>query len=147
MRVSLTLGKKIAVGGALVVGLALGTVVSGVGAAKLLPQVSPTRAPHIFPKNVNGETYGSELAATSPSDMPDLVKAVGVGGILGYVRFSDLNGPQPKTPAQAIELMKKRKPGAVRQIPLYAQNGTTVIGVFDVGGAGASTVSQTSKTQ
>lgn len=141
MRLFLT-WKATAVAGALVLGLALGTAASGVAAATLATVAPTVPAPHIFPKNASGQTYGSGMDATSPYNMPDLVQAIGVGGIEGYVRLADLNGPMPQTPAQAIALMKDTKSGTVRQIPLYAQDGKTVIGVFDVGGTSAVYTSQ-----
>ena len=40
----------------------------------------------------------------------------------GYVKKEDLNGPQPKTPEEAVKL-NEAKP---REIPLYDVDGETV---------------------
>ncbi|WP_181469871.1 hypothetical protein [Paenibacillus sp. MDMC362] len=45
----------------------------------------------------------------------------------------DLDGEQPKSPQDAIAIQHNRSPDG-RDIPLYDVEGTTVIGVFHVGG-------------
>jgi hypothetical protein len=86
-----------------------------------------------YPENENGQTYGSDADATSEETRPDLISAIGVDGIEGYVMKKDLDGEQPKTPEEAIAIQKSRSPGG-RDIPLYDVDGETVIGVFHVGG-------------
>ncbi len=83
-----------------------------------------------YPKNASGETYGSLLYATSPETEPDLVKAMGVDGTVGYVRITDLNGPQPKTPEEAIALSEAVS--GPYTIPLYQKDGKTVIGKYEI---------------
>jgi len=73
---------------------------------------------------------GSASYATSLETEPDLILATGVGGTIGYVQSEDLHGVQPKTPEEALELM--RKAPSVRKIPLYAVDGKTVIGTFEI---------------
>lgn len=85
----------------------------------------------VYQKNENGQTYGSAANATSIETEPDLILAEGVDGTIGYVRSVDLNGVMPKTPEEAVELMSKRTEG-VREIKLYAVDGKTVIGTFEV---------------
>jgi len=85
----------------------------------------------VYQKNENGQTYGSSAYATSIETEPDLILAKGVDGTTGYVRSVDLNGVIPKTPEEAVELMRKRSKG-VREINLYAVDGKTVIGTFEV---------------
>lgn len=85
-----------------------------------------------YPKNENGQTYGSAADAISNETMPDLIRAAGVDGTVGYVRKEDLEEEQPKTPEEAIALQQKRPPGG-RDIPLYDADGKTVIGVFHAG--------------
>jgi beta-lactamase regulating signal transducer with metallopeptidase domain len=90
----------------------------------------------VFPRNENGQTYGTPTprpGPVSPGTVPDLIKAQGVDGTVGYVRFTDLQGPQPKNPQEAVALSKKNLASGVRQIPLYAVDGKTVIGVFNIG--------------
>ena len=38
-----------------------------------------------YPKNINGQTYGSSADATSPETEPELISAIGVDGTAGYV--------------------------------------------------------------
>lgn len=83
-----------------------------------------------FPINQYGETYGSALKATSPDNEPDLIKAYGIDGTLGYVKSSDLKGVQPKTPQEALDLQAKTP--SSRKIPLYESDGKTVIGEFQI---------------
>lgn len=91
-----------------------------------------TRAPN-YPKNENGQTYGSAADAISPETEPDLIRAKGVDGTSGYVQKKDLDGELPKNPEEALAIQKSRPPGG-RDIPLYDVDGETVIGVFHVGG-------------
>lgn len=86
-----------------------------------------------YPENENGQTYGSDADATSPLTRPELISAVGEDGIEGYVMKKDLDGEQPKSPAEAIAVQNSRTPGG-RDIPLYNVDGETVIGVFHVAG-------------
>lgn len=85
-----------------------------------------------YPKNKNGQTYGSAADATSPETKPELISAIGVDGTEGYVRKQDIDGEQPKSPEEAIAIQNSRSPGG-RDIPLYDVDGKTVIGVFHVG--------------
>lgn len=39
----------------------------------------------LYPKNKNGQTYGSAAYATSPETEPDLILATGVDGTEGYL--------------------------------------------------------------
>lgn len=86
-----------------------------------------------YPKNKNGQTYGSSADATSPETEPELISAIGVDGTEGYVLKKDIDGEQPKSPEEAIAIQNSRSPGG-RDIPLYGVDGETVIGVFRVGG-------------
>ena len=94
--------------------------------------VNPTTARPSFPKNENGQTYGSASDASSPDEEPDLIKAYGVDGTIGYVLKKDLDGEMPNNPEEALEQQKNRPPGG-RDIPLYDVDGKTVIGVFHIG--------------
>lgn len=86
-----------------------------------------------FPRNANGMTFGSSLEARTPADEPDLIASWGTKGELGYVRTSDMQGVQPRTPAEAIALTEKRMTEGPTAIPLYAEDGPTVIGEFILG--------------
>jgi hypothetical protein len=116
---------------ALIATLGAGTVF----AVNAHPNHSQVPTP-VFPRNENGQTYGTPTprpGPVSPGTVPDLIKAQGVDGTVGYVRFTDLQGPQPKNPQEAVALSKKNLASGVRQIPLYAVDGKTVIGVFNIG--------------
>jgi len=90
---------------------------------------NPALAPQ-YQTNENGQTYGSNLGAIMGNPQPDLIAATGVDGTNGYVRYVDLMGNMPKTPEEALAMQNNRKPGSA-QIPLYAIDGKTVIGVFN----------------
>lgn len=100
--------------------------------AKSTTNQSQTNSPN-YPKNINGQTYGSSSDATSPETEPELISATGVDGTAGYVLKKDLDGELPKSPEEAIAIQNSRSPDG-RDIPLFDVNGETVIGVFHVGG-------------
>ncbi|UQZ83736.1 hypothetical protein SK3146_02943 [Paenibacillus konkukensis] len=85
---------------------------------------------HEYPTNENGQSYGSGLDAAFSDTEPDLIKAYGMDGTLGYVKSTDLRGDMPRTPEEAIALMDS---DSERQIPLYDVHGKKVIGQFKVG--------------
>ncbi len=47
-----------------------------------------------YPRNKNGETYGVDALADFVGYVPDLQGAVGTNGVNGYVRRSEVPGPQ-----------------------------------------------------
>lgn len=61
------------------------------------------------------------------------MEAIGEGGVSGYILEKDLEGEMPKTPEEAIALMNKQIAEGGRKIPLYKEDGKTVIGVFKIG--------------
>lgn len=84
-----------------------------------------------YPINDNGQTYGPNMGnATIILGEPDLQLAIGENGTIGYAKKVDLEGPLPKTPAEAARLSTEVKP---REIPLYDVDGETIIGKFIVG--------------
>ena len=85
--------------------------------------------------NSSGETFGSELAATSYEDRPDLIAATGVDGTEGYVRKTDLDGEMPSSPEEAVRMMNSEYAYTTRVIPLYNSEGKKVIGEFEIGSA------------
>lgn len=87
----------------------------------------------VYPTNSNGQTYGSDEHATSMATEPDLILAQGTNGKTGYVLKSDLFGHLPQNPQQAVAMDAQAEQS--HTIPLYASNGTTVIGTFKVGPA------------
>lgn len=59
-----------------------------------------------------------------------LILAMGEGGTIGYVRSADLEGPEVRTPEEALAY--QRQGPSRREIPLYAEDGVTVIGTFEI---------------
>lgn len=121
--------RTVIIGIALIAVIVVGTLGIGYAIANNYSNQSLAPTP-VFPRNENGQTYGSALDATSLNTEPDLIKAYGVDGTLGYVRSVDLEEGLPKTPQEA--LAQQRKAVRVRPIPLYADDGKTIIGVFNV---------------
>lgn len=85
----------------------------------------------VYAVNSNGETYGNYLQEMEIGYRADLVYAVGVNGITGYVKVSDLNDGV-ETPSDVINQ------GNDYLIPLYLEDGITVIGQFQVVGNNAN---------
>ena len=96
-----------------------------------------------YPVNKNGQTFGN-MAFVGPYNpvRPDLIACIGIDGTEGYCYQTDLNGVQPNNPDEAMEYMNRlvqryeemRRNGDmyVRVIPLYAEDGVTVIGEFGI---------------
>lgn len=66
-----------------------------------------------YETNENGETYGLGCYEEELGELPDLIKAIGIDGIVGYVRQTDLNED-------------------AQTIPLYDKDGQTVLGEFEL---------------
>ena len=81
--------------------------------------------------NESGLTYGTASNAISVETEPDLISAIGLDGTEGYVYSIDLHGEMPKTPEEAVAMMKAREellaksnePIVIRTIPLYEKMG------------------------
>ena len=84
-----------------------------------------------YPENDRGMTYGSGANVDESDPGPDLVAAHGTNGRCGFIRAADLEGDQPRDPEEAAEHMANLDPDG-HDIPLYAQDGVTVIGWFHV---------------
>ena len=97
-----------------------------------------------FPRNKSGQTYGSAEGMSFDS-APDLIAAVTSDGKSGYVRRVDVlrEVAPPKNPASALEQMNSRKAAGPRVMPVYLSDGTTRIGVFEIGDSGTATRSDT----
>ena len=113
------------------------SALAAVSSQQFSPQSSssfllPRTATSSFPVNAAGQTYGSSANVTSLSQEPTLVWVQATNGKLGYVYASQLYGPTPKNPQQAITWASTHYP---KSIPVYAQNGKTVIGHFVIGGS------------
>lgn len=78
--------------------------------------------------NKNGETYGPNKPGLDYE--PDLMAAIGVNGVEGYVRAKDLDSPDFKTPEEAIA-WQNSKPDVI-EIPVYDQEGEKIIDTFKI---------------
>lgn len=94
----------------------------------------PAAASSLYPTNAKGQTYGPDLPM---AEEPDLIAATATNGRDGYVLRTDLEGPVPSTPAEALR-MQAAAAGNDREIPVYESDGTTQIGVFVIGGGSAT---------
>ena len=104
------------------------------------PQSTPdTGMKPAFPTNINGETYGS-AANVAPYGYPDLVAAVGVDGVEGYIRMSEAHPEDPKTPEEAGQWQKELEAkGGFYFCPLYDKEGA-VIGKMQIGPNGPAEI-------
>ena len=95
-----------------------------------------------YSMNEYGQTYGSAMFAESIDDRPDLMSTMGTNGVAGYIYSAELEKDNPKTPAEALakqemydELIANwdgEAPIVIRTIPLYASDGKTVVGEYDI---------------
>jgi hypothetical protein len=85
-----------------------------------------------YPVNENGMSYGSGASIDADDPGPDLIAAIGTNGRCGFVRASDRDEEPPADPEEALAQMADLDPDG-REVPLYAQDGVTVIGRFHMG--------------
>jgi len=124
---------------AVISGSLLAGAVLGIGAGSALaddrpsgigPDPNAAEAP-TYPVNAHGETYGSVASAARPEHEPDLARAVGDDGQIGYLRRQDLAPPSFTSPEEALAW--QRGPGSrPEKIPLFAADGRTVLGTFTI---------------
>ena len=126
-----TIRKIVIVLGVAILGAGVGTAVAG-NHPSVYSDKDPDRPKPVYPKNGFGETFGSLSQAIADVDAPNLISAVGINGVEGYVRSSDLLLPLPKSPAEALLANKNAR---VRFLKLYAVDGKTVIGAYKSGTA------------
>ena len=84
----------------------------------------------------------SHLPIKQKEPEANLIPAIGINGVEGYVYESDIYGEQPNTPEEALEYMKslnteilvskKEEQEYLRYIPLYKNDGVTIIGKFGI---------------
>jgi hypothetical protein len=85
-----------------------------------------------YPVNENGMSYGSGANIDEDDPGPDLVAAYGTNGTCGFLRAADRAEDLPRSPEEAGAYMADLDRDG-RDIPLYAQDGVTVIGSFHTG--------------
>ena len=109
-------------------------VVAGVAATSVVGASSaqtPTLSVGGFPTNANGQTYGSSSGVSFDSQ-PDLILAIATNGRTGYISrdaMEAVDGSNVSSLAQAAAYMSQ---DASHTIPVYEQDGTTVIGSFAI---------------
>lgn len=96
---------------------------------KATPNITPKATREALHVNQSGELFGSELFLNELGIQPDLILAEGIDGTVGYVRNEDINRDTVSTLESAIA----HGSGSTYFIPLYTEDGYTVIGQFRVG--------------
>lgn len=101
-----------------------------------VPKPEPTYA-----LNEQELTVGTLAGTISPGTEPDLILAVATNGREGYVYKRDLDAADGttamkefKSPEDALAWQKERGTKTI-VIPVYLEDGKTVVGQFEVGGA------------
>ena len=79
--------------------------------------------------NENGQTYGEGPFPAGKDQEPDLIKAIGENGVVGYIKNSDVTA-SVSSPEEAIAHQKEIEEIGYQSIPLYESDGTTVIGEY-----------------
>jgi hypothetical protein len=115
--------------------VATGALAGGEGPPVQQLPGAQTSAPPKWPTNANGQTYGSLLDSTSSATQPVLAQVIATNGAAGYVYSSQLNPPAPTSPTAAVTEQAANMTGQF--IPVYAQDGTTVIGQFEASEPGS----------
>lgn len=86
-----------------------------------------------YETNENGETFGNKNQADIIGYEADLILAEGESGVVGYIRATDLNGTADSPISAANEMQARQSEGlGGYYIPLYLEDGTTVVGRFFV---------------
>lgn len=83
--------------------------------------------------NENGQTYGSDFYAESIEEMPDLVRVLGINGMEGYVYGTELQW-EPESLDEVLENINTGN--GSRYIPVYLEDGVTIIDSFVIGKPG-----------
>ena len=85
-----------------------------------------------YKTNENGETYGRMAHIADPTgiflmEVPDLIAVMATNGKSGYVKKDDFVSEIPKNPEEALNIQED---SFVKSIPVYKNDGITVIGEF-----------------
>lgn len=80
--------------------------------------------------NSRGESYGSSAIASSPDLEPDLILVVTDQGPEGYVRKTDLDPPDFKSPAEAIAWQTNRDAAGPQVLSVFRSDGVSKVGTF-----------------
>ncbi len=132
-------GVVVAGAAAALVGLTAGNVIAATTGAGTSSAPEPLPEP-VYAVNAAGETYGSAGQANTPENEPDLISVIAENGVEGFVRKADLdeaNGTTAMrsfTSPQDADRWQKAEGAEDKHIPVYAVDGTTVVGEFVVVG-------------
>lgn len=85
--------------------------------------------PPSYAVNENGQTYGEGPFTAGKDQEPDLIKAVGEHGVVGYIKNEDVT-PSASSPEEAVAKQKVIEKQGYQSVPLYEPDGTTVIGEY-----------------
>ena len=91
---------------------------------------------HGYPVNGRGETYGPGGFEEWLGE-PDLLTALGKNGVIGYLRQSEadeVSGGNVHSPEEAIAWTEYVRTRGPVEIPLYREDGETVVDWFVIGG-------------
>jgi len=108
-------------------GIALGTTASVAITALTETQYLSEHSAPAYETNDRGLTFGSVEDARTPDEEPDLILVVATNGERGYALKTDLEGPTPSSPEDAVRQTMNQ---TSRTIPVYESDGTTLIGEF-----------------
>lgn len=92
-----------------------------------------------YPTNDTGLTYGPDIKDnTSPAQEPDLIQVCNEDGLVGYIYASAI-----KEGAESLEEAMNWEPRTYK-VPMYLEDGKTVIGEFTIDGSIEATGTQAS---
>lgn len=126
------------VGVALVAGIASGAALASVPSTPTDIRTEDGNTVPLYETNDRGLTFGSSLEATSPENEPDLILAIATNGKEGYVLKTDLDEADGSNAASEFSSPAAANAWQARQrqepivIPVYAEDGITAIGEFEV---------------
>jgi len=100
------------------------------GNSAVAPANAPGQQKPNYNKNANGQTFGSELDAPDPADMPDLIAAIATNGEQGYVYATDLHPEMFNSPTSPEQAIQENDQSKTHVVTVYAEDGTTKIGVY-----------------
>jgi hypothetical protein len=103
--------------------------------SKTAPKDPPQWATSDFPLNASGQTYGSDSAANTAEEMPDLIAVVGDDGTQGFILKSDLLTAEPESlssPEAALAWQRQIQRDGAPQLAVYDVSGKNRIGTFSL---------------
>lgn len=92
-------------------------------------RINPIEKKPNYPVNEQGQTYGNAPFPAGPANEPDLILAEGENEVVGFVKSSDLNSGA-SSPTEAMDYQESMKSVGYKALPLYKEDGKTVIGEF-----------------